>query len=161
MTTETTNGRVPAPAPEPDAEGDLDEVRRQAVALLGALDRPPRTLRIQAGSVTVDLTWPEPPEGPAGAAAPAALLPTADAAVPLALTSPVVGVFYHAREPGVEPFVTVGTVVRPGQQIGIVEAMKLMIPVEADRPGRIVAVLKGNGEAVEYGEALFALEAED
>ena len=160
MTTEVTNGRAPAPAPEPDAEGDLDEVRRQAVALLDALDRPPRTLRIQAGAVTVDLTWPEQPEVAAIPAAALPTVPTPDGAAPLALTCPVVGVFYHAREPGAEPFAAVGTLVRAGQQIGIVEAMKLMIPVEADRAGRISAVLKGNGEPVEYGEPLFALEAE-
>jgi acetyl-CoA carboxylase biotin carboxyl carrier protein len=73
------------------------------------------------------------------------------------LRSPAVGVFYQAREPGAEPFAPVGTEVRPKQQIGIIEAMKLMIPVEADRGGRITAVLKGNGEPVEYDEPLFAI----
>ena len=51
---------------------------------------------------------------------------------------------------------SVGTVARPGQQVGIVEAMKLMVPVEADWAGRVSAVLKGDGEPVEYGEPLFA-----
>ena len=155
MTAEATNGRVAAVN-----EGELDQVRRQAVELLSALDRPPRTLRIRAGSITVDLTWPEPAEAAATAPTTAAT-PAADGPAAPCLTSPVVGVFYHAREPGAEPFVTVGSVVRPGQQIGIVEAMKLMIPVEADRSGRIAAVLKGNGEPVEYGEPLFSLEAEE
>ncbi|TMR02608.1 acetyl-CoA carboxylase biotin carboxyl carrier protein subunit, partial [Actinomadura soli] len=75
------------------------------------------------------------------------------------LTSPAVGVFYHAKEPGAEPFVSVGDAVSPGQQIGIVEAMKLMIPVEADRAGTIAAVVKDDGAPVEYGEPLFALAA--
>lgn len=46
-----------------------------------------------------------------------------------------------------------------GQQVGIIEAMKLMIPVEADKAGRVVEVLKNNGEPVEYGERLFAFAA--
>jgi len=153
----TVNGTAPADAGAAGTatEKDLDEVRRQAVALLSALDRPPRTLRIQAGAVTVDITWDE------GDAAAAVLAPSAADTAPAVpvLTSPVVGTFYHAREPGAEPFVSVGSEVRTGQQIGIVEAMKMMIPVQADRGGRIAAVLKGNGESVEYGEPLFALEA--
>jgi acetyl-CoA carboxylase biotin carboxyl carrier protein len=72
----------------------------------------------------------------------------------------MVGVFYHAREPGAEPFVTVGSVVAAGQQVGIVEAMKLMIPVEASRGGRVTAILKANGEPVEYDEPLFAVQPE-
>jgi acetyl-CoA carboxylase biotin carboxyl carrier protein len=75
------------------------------------------------------------------------------------LTSPAVGVFYHAREPGAEPFVSVGAAAEQGQQVGIVEAMKLMIPVEADRGGIVIDVLKANGAAVEYDEPLFALTA--
>jgi acetyl-CoA carboxylase biotin carboxyl carrier protein len=55
--------------------------------------------------------------------------------------------------------VTIGSPVRPGQQIGIIEAMKLMIPVEADRHGRIANILKANNEPVEYGEPLFELAA--
>jgi acetyl-CoA carboxylase biotin carboxyl carrier protein len=166
----------PAPPPEPGEDAavpaDLDEVRRHAVALLADLDRPPRTLHIQAGRIVVDITWPEGSEavdvhagngnGAAATAAnghgPAAAAP-ADAPVGECLTSPAVGVFYHAREPGAAPFVSVGEEVRSGQQVGIVEAMKLMIPVEADRGGRISAVLKANGQPVEYGEPLFALES--
>lgn len=73
------------------------------------------------------------------------------------LTAQTVGVFHHAPEPGAAPFVTVGDVVVPGRQVGIIEAMKLMIPVEADRGGLIVEVLTASGEPVEYGERLFAL----
>ena len=153
----TVNGTAPADAGAAGTatEKDLDEVRRQAVDLLSALDRPPRTLRIQAGAVTVDITWDS---GDAPTAVPVPSAADSAPAVPV-LTSPVVGTFYHAPEPGAEPFVSLGTEVRTGQQIGIVEAMKLMIPVQAERAGRISAVLKGNGEAVEYGEPLFALEA--
>ncbi|WP_051026842.1 acetyl-CoA carboxylase biotin carboxyl carrier protein [Nocardia higoensis] len=74
------------------------------------------------------------------------------------LVAETVGVFYRSPEPGADPFVTEGDPVRVGQQVGIVEAMKLMIPVVATREGRVAEFLVGNGEAVEYGAALMALE---
>jgi acetyl-CoA carboxylase biotin carboxyl carrier protein len=85
----------------------------------------------------------------------------AAAAEHLHVFAPSVGTFYRQPEPGAAPFVSEGDVVTPGQQIGIVEAMKLMLPVEADRPGRIVKIYRANGDAVEYGEPLFALAAPD
>jgi acetyl-CoA carboxylase biotin carboxyl carrier protein len=145
------------------AMSELAHLREQAIELLTGLDRPPRNLRLRAGGVAVDITWDE-------GAAPAAAGPhgerpgTADGRGGPAkdgqayLRSPAVGVFYHAREPGAEPFVSIGSAVRAGQQIGIIEAMKLMIPVEADRAAKITAVVKGNGEPVEYDEPLFAVE---
>ncbi|GAA5069189.1 acetyl-CoA carboxylase biotin carboxyl carrier protein [Thermocatellispora tengchongensis] len=70
--------------------------------------------------------------------------------------APTVGVFYRAPEPGAEPFVAVGDTVAAGQQVGIVEAMKLMIPVQAERAGRVVEVLVEDATQVEYGEPLIA-----
>ena len=70
----------------------------------------------------------------------------------------VVGMFYRSREPGAEPFVQPGDVVRPGQQVGIIEAMKLMIPVEADLDGQVLDALLADGTPVEYGDRLFAVE---
>lgn len=90
--------------------------------------------------------------------------PTADTAPePLrdntfTLVAETVGVFYRSPEPGADPFVTEGDPVRVGQQVGIVEAMKLMIPVVATREGRVAGFLVDNGEAVEYGAALMVLE---
>ncbi|HEV2780502.1 MAG TPA: biotin/lipoyl-containing protein [Actinophytocola sp.] len=149
---------------------DLAQVQRHAVELLAQLDRPPSNLRIQAREILVEINWAEPTvigevrsievhreQREQQRTQPVA--DTDDGGAKEFLTSPGVGVFYHAREPGAEPFVSVGAVVRPGQQIGIIEAMKLMIPVEADRAGRIAAVVKGNGEPVEYGEPLFELAA--
>jgi acetyl-CoA carboxylase biotin carboxyl carrier protein len=169
------NGAYPLTEPDPaeSTGADLAQVRKHAVELLAQLDRPPRNLHIQAGEVSVDITWaePEPPQQPAARAVVTELRPVESrpteaapaAADPAAeyLTSPGVGVFYHAREPGAAPFVSVGSLVQPGQQIGIIEAMKLMIPVEADRAGRIREVVKGNGEPVEYAEPLFELEPEE
>jgi acetyl-CoA carboxylase biotin carboxyl carrier protein len=164
----------PYPDEEPAAGADLAQVRQHAVELLAQLDRPPRNLHIQAGEISVDITWAEPGQAEsshAGSAERTVLtevrsieLHTSEVpAGPPAeyLNSPGVGVFYHSREPGAEPFVSVGSVVQPGQQIGIIEAMKLMIPVEADRAGRVREVIKGNGEPVEYAEPLFALEPEE
>jgi acetyl-CoA carboxylase biotin carboxyl carrier protein len=177
----TRNGAYPiveaGPIAEPDpvadsTAADLAQVRQHAVELLAQLDRPPRNLHIQAGEVSVDITWAEPAAaGPAERSVLTEFRPVeaqpAEAAAPTVgpaaeyLTSPGVGVFYHSREPGAAPFVAVGSLVQPGQQIGIIEAMKLMIPVEADRAGRIREVVKGNGEPVEYAEPLFALEPEE
>jgi acetyl-CoA carboxylase biotin carboxyl carrier protein len=71
--------------------------------------------------------------------------------------SPSVGTFYRAPEPGSAPFVNEGDLVQVGQQIAIVEAMKLMLPIEADRAGRVTAILKADGEQVEYAEPLVSL----
>ncbi|MGA8116842.1 MAG: biotin/lipoyl-containing protein, partial [Actinocatenispora sp.] len=75
----------------------------------------------------------------------------------LTLTAPMVGVFYRAPSPGAAPFVAEGDVIAPGQQVGIVEAMKLMIPVEADRSARITQILVEDGDPVEFATPLFAL----
>lgn len=146
---------------------DLAHVREQIIALLDRLDRPPQALRVQAGALVLDITWGEQEAtAPAGAAPPPDALPVTAAGQAASagteyLRSPAVGVFYHAKEPGAEPFVSVGSVIQPGQQIGIVEAMKLMIPVEADRAGRITALVKADGQPVEYDEPLFTIEAEE
>ncbi|WP_218026773.1 acetyl-CoA carboxylase biotin carboxyl carrier protein [Nocardia inohanensis] len=77
------------------------------------------------------------------------------------LCAPMVGVFYHAPEPGADPFVAVGDTVTRGQQVGITEAMKLMVPVEADRAGIVAEILVSDATAVEFGQPLLLLrEAE-
>lgn len=80
-----------------------------------------------------------------------------EAATADAICSPSVGTFYRSPEPGAPPFVAEGDPVQAGQQIAIVEAMKLMLPVEAERSGRVSRVLKADGEPVEYGEPLIEL----
>jgi acetyl-CoA carboxylase biotin carboxyl carrier protein len=141
----------------------LDAVRRSLLLVLESLPDPPQRLRVHAADVAIELEWPV-GTGPTVEAAPAAPAAppapvSANGASPTTfhVGAPSVGAFYRAPEPGAKPFVSVGDVVRPGQQIAIVEAMKLMLPVEADRPGRVVDVLKSDGEPVEYGEPLFLL----
>ncbi len=70
------------------------------------------------------------------------------------VTAPIVGTFYHAPEPGAEPFVAVGNVIDAGATIGIIEAMKLLNPVTADIGGTVARICVGNGEAVEFDQVL-------
>jgi acetyl-CoA carboxylase biotin carboxyl carrier protein len=91
--------------------------------------------------------------GAAGAAA-APAKPDADHHV---VTSPFVGTFYSSPGPDSEPYVSLGQKVDRGQVLCIVEAMKLMNEIEADKPGVVVAVLVENAQPVEYGQPLFRL----
>lgn len=99
------------------------------------------------------------------AAAPAAVA-TEEAASPapaaaetgIAVTSPMVGTFYRSASPGSDPFVEVGTKVKEGQTICIIEAMKILNEIEADRSGTIKKILVDNGQPVEYGQTLFIIE---
>ncbi|AIJ48971.1 acetyl-CoA carboxylase biotin carboxyl carrier protein [Comamonas testosteroni] len=72
--------------------------------------------------------------------------------------SPMVGTFYRASSPGAKAFVDVGSQVKEGDTICIVEAMKILNEIEADKTGTIVRVLGENGQAVEYGQPLFVIE---
>ena len=76
----------------------------------------------------------------------------------LSIKSPMVGTFYIAPSPGSEPFVKVGTVVRKGQTIAIIEAMKIMNEIEAEFDCRITSVLAEDGEPVEFDMPLFGVE---
>jgi acetyl-CoA carboxylase biotin carboxyl carrier protein len=72
--------------------------------------------------------------------------------------SPIVGTFYRAAEPGAKPFVSVGDVVRKGQVLCIIEAMKLMNEIDSEYDGEIASIYIENGQAVQYGERLFAIK---
>ena len=73
------------------------------------------------------------------------------------VTSPLVGTFYAAPAEDAEPFVTVGSQVKKGQTLAIVEAMKLMNEIESDFDGKVAEVLVENGQPVEYGQPLFRI----
>jgi acetyl-CoA carboxylase biotin carboxyl carrier protein len=93
---------------------------------------------------------------PGPAPGPAAV--SADAEVELAVVkSPIVGTFYQASEPGAPPFAAVGTVVKKGQVLCIIEAMKLMNEIDSEYDGEVVSVYVDNGQPVQYGERLFAI----
>lgn len=71
--------------------------------------------------------------------------------------SPMVGTFYRSSTPGAKPFVEVGQTVKSGETVCIIEAMKLLNEIEADRDGIIKSVLVENGQPVEYGQPLFVI----
>jgi acetyl-CoA carboxylase biotin carboxyl carrier protein len=73
------------------------------------------------------------------------------------ITAPMIGTFYAAATPGAQPFVAEGDEVYLGQTIGIIEAMKIMNEIAADRAGVVEAILVGNGQPVEYGSPLMRL----
>jgi len=93
---------------------------------------------------------------PLASAAPA----TAEAAAPAghAVKSPMVGTFYRSASPGAKAFIEVGSQVREGETICIIEAMKILNEIEADKSGTITRILCENGQAVEYGQPLFMIE---
>ncbi|MBK8481627.1 MAG: acetyl-CoA carboxylase biotin carboxyl carrier protein [Proteobacteria bacterium] len=74
------------------------------------------------------------------------------------ITSPFVGTFYRAASPDAAPYVEVGQTVRRGQTLCIIEAMKLMNEIEAERDARILEVLVNSGDSVEFGQALFRVD---
>jgi len=162
---------------------DVDKLKKILAALQGT---DVTRLTWVNGTETLDLRlWHPPPPTTAVhavqvATAPVAAIPTPPAVTPVAaaatsaekpaaaakpagdktftVNSPFVGTFYRAASPENPPFVDVGTMVKKGQVLCIVEAMKLMNEIEAEQAGRLVEVLVQNGAPVEYGEALFRFE---
>ena len=102
---------------------------------------------------------------PAAPAAPApAALPAAESAAPKpkpnehVITAPMVGTFYASPSPGAKAFVEIGDEIKIGQVLCIIEAMKMMNQIEADRAGRIASIMARNGDPVEVGQPLFVVE---
>ena len=94
-------------------------------------------------------------------AAPLAAAPAvAEAAAPAghAVKSPMVGTFYRSASPGAKAYVEVGSQVKEGETICIIEAMKILNEIEADKSGTVTRILCENGQAVEYGQPLFMIE---
>jgi len=110
------------------------------------------------------------PAGAAAAAAPAPGHPSfaspapAPAAEPVVepaghvIKSPMVGTFYRSASPGAKAFVEIGSPVKEGDPVCIIEAMKIMNEIESDATGKIVSILCENGQAVEFGQPLFIVE---
>ena len=98
------------------------------------------------------------PASPAQAAQPAAAPAASAAPAGHSVKSPMVGTFYRASSPGAKPFVEMGSTVKEGDTICIIEAMKILNEIEADKSGTITQILCENGQAVEYGQPLFVIE---
>ncbi|MEV6813645.1 acetyl-CoA carboxylase biotin carboxyl carrier protein [Micromonospora sp. NPDC051296] len=178
----TDGASAPERSEAADTDAALTGLRRHARQLVAELAGPVRRLRLRAGDTELEVEWHHPAEPgaggpvvagpaavagsghePAGAAG-AAAAPPVTPPLPVApetrttVRSPMVGTFYRAPEPGAAPFVAVGDLVRPGQIVGIVEAMKLMNEITADRAGRVAEVLAVDGQPVEYDQPLVALD---
>ena len=158
---------------------DLDEINRILELMREhelaefELEREGVTLRLKKHTAAAQWTgvmpampqmsYAPPPAGAAGAAPAAAgepqVLTPADEDVDLAIVkSPIVGTFYRSSEPGAPAFVETGQTVKKGQTLCIIEAMKLMNEINAEIDGEVVKVYVENGQAVQYGERLFAIK---
>jgi acetyl-CoA carboxylase biotin carboxyl carrier protein len=146
----------------------IDLVQESGIAELEITEGEERVRIASGGAVSVTpLAAPAAaaplPAGPAPVAAPAAAAPVAPVATPApaaeghVVKSPMVGTFYRAPSPDAKPFVEAGGVVKEGETICVIEAMKLMNEIEADASGTIKAILVENGQPVEYGQALFII----
>ena len=138
---------------ELEIERDGLKVRIRKAALESAAQHVvmvPPTMPVSAPAAS-------PVSAPGPAAAPAE--PAAADGVDLGVVkSPIVGTVYRSPEPGAPAFVSVGTVVKKGQVLCIIEAMKLMNEIESDRDGEVAAIYVENGQPVQFGDRLFAIK---
>ena len=114
-------------------------------------------------AVVAPATYVMPQALPMAAPAPAAAgAPLAAPAEPVEaghiVKSPMVGTFYMSASPGAKPFVEIGSVAKEGEPICIIEAMKIMNEIEADKSGTVTRILCENGQAVEFGQPLLVIE---
>ena len=98
-----------------------------------------------------------PPAPPAAIAAPVEAPPKPRANEHV-VTAPMVGTFYAAATPGAKAFVDIGDEVKVGQPLCIIEAMKMMNQIEADKSGKVTSIMAQNGDPVEFGQPLFVIE---
>jgi len=120
-----------------------------------------RISRFGAAVVAAPLAAPAPVAAPAAAPAAGPAATAAPAAAPApsghVVKSPMVGTFYRSGSPGAKPFVEKGQQVKVGDPVCIIEAMKMMNQIEADKAGTIGEILVGDGEAVEFDQPLFTI----
>ena len=161
----TSAPKPSAPKASSDVDGDLVRKLSKLLEETGLTEieygRDGWYMRVAKGS---RIAAPIPAVSPAASAGASRGEPAADAPEddlsghPGAVASPMVGVIYHAPEPGAAPFVRVGDQVKPGQTLFLIEAMKVMNPVAATAAGRVARILVANGAPVEYGEVLALIE---
>jgi acetyl-CoA carboxylase biotin carboxyl carrier protein len=151
--------RGPGPQPTP-AESRVVELIRQLGGVLGELGLA--ELEVTVGETRVRLVRPMGAGATAGqAVAPSATGEPEAVTVPpgvVTVEAPMVGTFYRSASPAAEPYVREGDVVKEGQILCIIEAMKLMNEIEAKVAGRVARILVENAQPVEYGQPLFLLD---
>jgi acetyl-CoA carboxylase biotin carboxyl carrier protein len=128
-----------------EAEGKVRIVKAAAAAPVAPVMPAPVAVAAVAAPAPAPAVTPEP-------AAPA------PAEAGRVIKSPMVGTFYRSASPGAKSFVDVGSVVKEGDAVCIIEAMKIMNEIEADIAGTITRILCENGQAVEFGQPLFIVE---
>jgi acetyl-CoA carboxylase biotin carboxyl carrier protein len=112
---------------------------------------------VQTGQTGTLFPLPPGAQGIADASAAVPAVPAPPEVEGHTVKSPMVGTFYRSATPGTKPFVEIGQTVKTGETICIIEAMKLLNEIEADRDGSIKEILVENGEPVEYGQPLFVI----
>ena len=132
------------------AEHDLEELELERAGLRVRL-------RKRSGRVAATAGAGSPPVAPGDDASAAGADPRAEPG-PHVIRAPIVGTVYRGPAPDADPFVEVGARVRKGQVLCLIEAMKLMHEIDAEEDGAVVAIFVDNGQAVEYGERLLAIE---
>jgi acetyl-CoA carboxylase biotin carboxyl carrier protein len=153
---------------QPD-ERLLESLCRQARGLADGLPGTLSRVTLAVGPHRVDLEWQAAPAtagpataGPAAGTRAAAAAAAAAVATPITgqtVAAPLVGTVYLAPEPGAPPFVAEGGTVEPGQQVAIIEAMKIMNRVDSDHAGTVAKILVADGDMVEFGQDLMVIES--
>ena len=143
----------------------IDLVSESNVSELEITEAEGKVRIVKSGPAPLAMVTPVAAPAPVAVAAapaplPAAAAPAEAAAEPAGhqIKSPMVGTFYRASGPDAKPFVEIGSQVKEGDTICIIEAMKILNEIEADKSGTITQVLAENGQAVEYGAPLFVIE---
>ncbi len=126
-----------------EAEGKVRIVKSMGVAAPVVMQQAAPVAMVAAPAAT-----PVVADVPAASAAP----------VGHAVKSPMVGTFYRSSSPGAAPFIQIGSVVKEGDTLCIIEAMKILNEIESDKAGTVTQILCENGQAVEYGQPLFIVE---
>jgi len=158
--------RAASPAPAGGSDDRLIELTRRLAAVAAELGLS--EIEVESAGTRLRVQRASAPAAPGAYAAPVTSAPVpaiepavvADVAAPTAITveAPMVGTFYRASAPTADPFVREGDIVKEGQILCIIEAMKLMNEIESKAAGRVVKILVENGQPVEYGQPLFLLE---
>ena len=125
-----------------EAEGKVRIVKSMGVAAPVVMQQAPIAAPVAAAPAAAAPAVAEAPAAPVGHA----------------VKSPMVGTFYRSSSPGAAPFVQIGSVVKEGDTLCIIEAMKILNEIESDKSGTVTQILCENGQATEYGQPLFIIE---
>lgn len=138
----------------------IDLVSESNVSELEITEAEGKVRIVKGGGAVAHATlapaYPHPPAPVAPAAVAAPVPPEAPAGH--IVKSPMVGTFYRAASPGAKAFIELGSQVKEGETICIIEAMKILNEIEADKSGTVTQILCQNGQAVEYGQSLVVIE---